>query len=136
MSELPTVELHVSSGGDETIALFEARRPVVVVLTASLRLGDTKSLIVALRGMVPRAEVAIVVIGDDVGPVRTALDALDLAPDRVVTRPLSAKALRFAVGGGIDAVRLARSGGSAPRPVSPATTSTSSGSIEVGPAVH
>lgn len=116
LSELPQVEVLVSSGGDDTIDLFEARRPAVVVLTASLQIGDTKSLIVRLRKMVPRAEVAIVVIGDDTGPIRTALDALDLAPDRFVTRPLSPKALRFAVTGGIDTVRTVRG---APPPVPP-----------------
>jgi hypothetical protein len=108
LSELANVEVLVSLGGDDTIDLFEARKPAVVVLTATLALGDPRSLIVILRGMVPRAEVAIVVIGDETGPVRTALDALDLAPDRFVTRPLSAKALRFAVTGGIDTVRIVR----------------------------
>ncbi|HET9623371.1 MAG TPA: hypothetical protein VFP84_18485, partial [Kofleriaceae bacterium] len=108
LAELAGVEVLVSSGGDDTIDLFEARKPAVVVLTASLQVGDARSLIVTLRGMVPRAEVAIVVIGDEAGPVRTALDALDLAPDRFVTRPLSAKALRFAVTGGIDTVRIVR----------------------------
>jgi len=108
LSELHQVEVLVSSGGDDTIDLFAARRAAVVVLTASLQVGDTRSLIVTLRAMVARGEVAIVVIGDDTGPIRTALDALELAPDRFVTRPLSPKALRFAVTGGIDAVRLVR----------------------------
>jgi len=125
LSELQHVEVLVSSGGDDTIDLFEARRAVVVVLTASLQIGDTKALIVTLRAMVPRAEVAIVVIGDDVGPIRTALDALDLAPDRFVTRPLSPRALRFAVTGGMDAVRVVRGQGPvlppAPRPVAEGT---------------
>ena len=125
LSELHHVEVLVSSGGDDTIDLFEARRAVVVVLTASLQIGDTKALIVTLRAMVPRAEVAIVVIGDDVGPIRTALDALDLAPDRFVTRPLSPRALRFAVTGGMDAVRVVRGQGPvlppAPRPVAEGT---------------
>jgi len=121
LSEFHHVEVLVSSGGDDTIDLFEARRAAVVVLTASLQIGDTRSLIVTLRAMVPRGEVAIVVIGDDAGPIRTALDALELAPDRFVTRPLSPKALRFAVTGGMDAVRLVRGQGAllpaAPRPV-------------------
>jgi CheY-like chemotaxis protein len=115
LSELHQVELVVSSGGDEALERFAAHRPSVVVVTASLQLGDAKSLIVALRGMVPRAEVAIVVIGDDLGPVRTALDALDLAPDRFVTRPLSPRGLRFAVTGGMDAVRIVRGGPELPR---------------------
>ncbi|TMQ03141.1 MAG: DUF4388 domain-containing protein [Deltaproteobacteria bacterium] len=114
LSELPNVELVVSSGGDDTIELFAVRRPSVVVVTASLHTGDTKTLIVTLRGRVPRGEVAVVVIGDDAGPVRTALDALDLAADRFVTRPLSSRALRFAVTGGIDSVELVRSAGPVP----------------------
>jgi len=135
LSELHHVEVLVSSGGDDTIELFEARRAAVVVLTASLQLGDTKSLIVTLRGMVPRAEVAIVVIGDDAGPIRTALDALELAPDRFVTRPLSPKALRFAVTGGIDAVRLVRGlGPLPPPPPRPVAMGTVPGRIEPGPA--
>jgi CheY-like chemotaxis protein len=117
LSDLPGVEVVVSSGGDDTIDLFAARRPAVVVLTASLQHGDAGSLIAALRARVPRAEVAIVVIGDDAGQIRTALDALDLAPDRFVTRPLSSRALRFAVTGGIEAVRLVRSSPPSPLPV-------------------
>jgi CheY-like chemotaxis protein len=131
LSELHGVDVLVSSGGDDTLELFEARRPVVVVLTASLELGDAKSLIGTLRGLVPRAEVAIIVIGDDVGPIRTALDALDLAPDRFVTRPLSSKALRFAVTGGIDAVRLVRGAPPPPRPALPVAIGTAPGGIEL-----
>ncbi|HEY0987010.1 MAG TPA: hypothetical protein VGD80_08160, partial [Kofleriaceae bacterium] len=131
LSELHGVDVLVSSGGDDTIELFEARRPVVVVLTASLEMGDAKSLIVTLRSRVPRAEVAIVVIGDDAGPVRTALDALDLAPDRFVTRPLSPKALRFAVTGGIDAVRLVRGSPTPPRPALPVAVGTAPRGIEL-----
>jgi CheY-like chemotaxis protein len=108
LSELSDAEVLVSSGGDDAIELFETRRPAVVVVTAALELGDTRSLIVALRAVVPRGHVAVVIVGDDAGPIRTALDALELSPDRFVTRPLSAKALRFAVTGGIDAVRAIR----------------------------
>jgi hypothetical protein len=131
LSELHGVDVLVSSGGDDTIELFEARRPVVVVLTASLELGDTKALIITLRSMVPRGEVAIVVIGDDAGPIRTALDALDLAPDRFVTRPLSSKALRFAVTGGIDAVRVVRGAPAPPRPMLPVAVGTAPRGIEL-----
>src|SRR5262249_43022084 len=131
LSELPSVEVVVSSGGDDTVELFAARRPAVVVVTASLDHGDARSLIATLRAQppgaravapsaldggpraMPRSEVAVVVVGDDAGPIRTALDALELAPDRFVSRPLSPRALRFAVTGGIDTVRAAR-GASAP----------------------
>lgn len=102
------LEVLVSSGGDDTIDLFSARKPEVVVLTAGLELGDSKSLIETLRGMVPSAEVSIVVVGDDAGPIRTAIDATELAPDKFVTRPLVAKALRFAVSASLDAVKLTR----------------------------
>jgi len=105
------IELLVSTGGDDTIDLFEARRPHVVVATASLIAGDTAALIDALRGMVPRGNVAIVVIGDDEGgPIRNALDASEMAPERFVNRPVSPKALRFAVASGIEAVTLMRGG--------------------------
>ena len=35
LSELPNVELVVSSGSDDTVELFGARRPAVVVVTAA-----------------------------------------------------------------------------------------------------
>jgi Domain of unknown function (DUF4388) len=103
------IELLVGSGGDDTIELVEARRPHVVVVTATLVDGDAASLVETIRRILPRTEVAIVVIGDEEGgAVRNALDALDLAPDRFVTRPISPKALRFAVASGIEAVTLVR----------------------------
>ncbi len=102
------VDVLVSSGGDDTIDLFESRSPRVVVLTASLEVGDAKSLIEALREMVPRERVVIVLVGDDAsGVVRTALDAIDMKPDRFVSRPLSVKALRFAVQSGLENVARA-----------------------------
>jgi DNA-binding NarL/FixJ family response regulator len=115
-------EILRSTGGDDTIELAEARRPYVCVITASLEGGDAAALIDALRGMMPRAEVAIVLIGDADGPMRTALDALDLAPDRFVSSPVVPKALRFAVGGALEAVALVRGsakaeGSAAPEPL-------------------
>jgi ActR/RegA family two-component response regulator len=102
------IDVAASSGGDDTIELFEARRPRVVVLDATLEVGDAKSLIEALRDMVPRDELVIVLVGDDEkGPIRNALDAIDMKPDRFVSRPLQAKALRFAVGSGLDNVARA-----------------------------
>ncbi|HEY0193324.1 MAG TPA: DUF4388 domain-containing protein [Kofleriaceae bacterium] len=115
LAELPDVAVLVSTGGDDTIDLFAERKPPVVVMTASLQVGDARSLVHALRAMVPRAEVSIVVVGDEDGPIRTALDALDLAPDRFVTRPLAARALQFAVTGGMETVRIVR-GGAPPIP--------------------
>ena len=128
---LPTgaIEVVISSGGDDTLDLFEARKPEVAVVTASLDAGDCKALIDALRESVPRAEVAIVLVGDDTGPIRTALDAMDLEPDRFVNRPLSGKALRFAVASALDAVALVR------RTPTPSVTSTLVG-IPAGPSAQ
>ncbi len=39
------IDLLVSSGGDETIDLVEARRPHVIVVTATLTAGDASSRI-------------------------------------------------------------------------------------------
>lgn len=102
------VEVLMSSGGDDTIDLFESKKPNAVVLTATLEVGDAKSLIEVLREMAPRAEVGIVLVGDEEGPIRNALDAIELAPDRFVQRPLAAKALRFAVSATIEGSLLAR----------------------------
>ena len=67
------VELLVSSGGDDTIDLFEAHAPRVIVVTASLEIGDAKSLIEAIRDMVARDRVVIVLVGDDdTGPSGSA----------------------------------------------------------------
>jgi CheY-like chemotaxis protein len=100
------IEVLVSSGGDDTIDLFHSRTPPVVVITATLDVGDATSLIDTLRGMVPRANVAFVIIGDDVGPIRTPLDAMEMNPDRFVSRPLSEKAVRFAVQSALEVVAL------------------------------
>ncbi len=123
------VEVLRSTGGDETIDLFDERRPHVCVITATLEAGDPGALIEALRDRIPRAEVGIVLIGDADGPLRTALDAIDIAPNRFVSSPLVPKALRFAVGGALDAVVLARGmepvTNGTPRPISDADPTTS-----------
>ncbi|MEJ7603389.1 MAG: hypothetical protein WKG01_36215, partial [Kofleriaceae bacterium] len=114
------VEVASSTGGDSTIDLAEAKRPHVVVVTASLEAGDATSLVETLRGMMPRAEVAVVLVGDDRGPIKTVLDAGELAPDRFVARPISPRALRFAVASALEAVLQVRAAGvdlSAPRTV-------------------
>ncbi|MFT3691533.1 MAG: hypothetical protein QM831_00215 [Kofleriaceae bacterium] len=113
-SALAGLETLVSSGGDDTIDLFHDRQPPVVVITASLDEGDATSLMDALRSMVARMNVAFVVIGDDTGPIRTALDAMEMAPDRFVTRPFDPKALRFAVTSSLEAVALRTTQPSAP----------------------
>jgi hypothetical protein len=102
------IDVLESSGGDDTIEIFAAKKPRVVVLTAGLDLGDADSLIETLRSLVPRDELIIVLVGDDeTGPIRTGLDAMDMKPDRFVSRPLSGKALRFAVGDGLAKVARA-----------------------------
>ncbi|MGE3459942.1 MAG: DUF4388 domain-containing protein, partial [Kofleriaceae bacterium] len=102
------VEVIASSGADETLDLFAARKPHVVVVTATLDAGDSRALVEVLRGMVGRAEVAIVLVGDDDGPIRTVIDAAELAPERFVGRPLAINALQFAVCSACEGVRLAR----------------------------
>jgi hypothetical protein len=116
------VDVVASSGGDDTIDLFDARKPHVVVVTASLEAGDASALVGTLRDMVPKSEVAIVVVGDLEGPVRAAVDAIDLAPDRFVARPLAARTLRFAVASALEAVMLVRG------PVAPPVRGTAPGS--------
>jgi DNA-binding NarL/FixJ family response regulator len=99
-----------STGGDDTVDLFEAHQPHVVVVTASLETGDSGALIEALRGMVPqRSDVGIVLVGDANGPIRTVLDAGELAPDRFVSSPVVESALRFAINAVLEAVLLIRS---------------------------
>ncbi|HEX4450507.1 MAG TPA: DUF4388 domain-containing protein [Kofleriaceae bacterium] len=100
------LDVTLSTGGDDTIDVFASRRPPVVVITASLELGDARSLVGTLREMAPHGGVAIVLVGDDDGPIRNAIDALELAPERFVSRPLAEKALRFAVQSSLDLVAL------------------------------
>src|SRR5258706_3448847 len=102
------IDLVTSAGGDDTIDLFGTKKPDVVIVTATLENGDARSLIEALRGMVPSSDIGIVLVGDDTGPIKTAMDALDLEPDRFVARPLSAKQLRFAVESCLDAIAVVR----------------------------
>jgi DNA-binding NarL/FixJ family response regulator len=88
----------IAAGGDDTLTLYEEAAPDVVVLCASLEQGDARSLAAALREASPRrAGLRIVLVGDAGGPIRNALDAADFEVDRFVGRPLSAKALAFAV---------------------------------------
>ncbi len=104
------IRVLASTGGDDTIDLFAANQPHVVVVTASLDTGDSGALIEALRGMVPqRSDVGIVLIGDANGPIRTVLDVGELAPDRFVSSPVVESALRFAVNAVLEAVLLIRS---------------------------
>ena len=89
-------EPSVGWGGDETLLLCEETMPHVAVLCATLDQGDARSLANAMRG-VRGGTLRIVLVGDATGPIRNALDAADFEVDRFVGRPLSAKALAFAV---------------------------------------
>src|SRR5438094_485662 len=74
----------------------------------------------------------VVLVGDEAGRRRNARDAIDMKPDRFVGRPLSTKALRFAVQSGLEMVARARgepgtpapSGEAGNDPVAPAVTRT------------
>ncbi|MBL8627250.1 MAG: hypothetical protein JNK64_38525 [Myxococcales bacterium] len=93
-------ELVFEVGDDATLARFIELAPAVVVVSAALDDGDARALISAMRdAMLPR-KVFVVLIGDLDGPIRTAIDALGVG-ERFVARPLSAKALRYAVTSGL-----------------------------------
>jgi FixJ family two-component response regulator len=85
----------VGDGSDDTLAALEAEPAQVIVLAASLRNGDALAFAHALRD--GGAEASLVLIGDEGGPVRTALDAMEFRADRFLRRPLSRSALVFAV---------------------------------------
>ena len=86
-----------AAGGDDTLTLYEETAPDVVVLSASLDQGDARSLASAMRAGPKGSRLRIVLVGDAGGPIRNALDAADFEVDRFVGRPLSPKALAFAV---------------------------------------
>jgi CheY-like chemotaxis protein len=90
-------------GDDSTLRQFTDLRPQVVVVTATLAAGDTRSLVGAMREAAAPKGVFIVLLGDEKGPVKNALDALDFGCDRFVARPVAVKALRFAVMSGLGA---------------------------------
>lgn len=93
-------ELVFEVGDDATLARFIELAPALVVVSAALDDGDARALISAMRdAMLPR-KVFVVLIGDLDGPIRTAIDALGVG-ERFVARPLSAKALRYAVTSGL-----------------------------------
>jgi len=99
-------ELVFEVGDDATLARFIELAPAVVVVSAALDDGDARALISAMRdAMLPR-KVFVVLIGDLDGPIRTAIDALGVG-ERFVARPLSAKALRYAVTSGLAAAGAA-----------------------------
>jgi hypothetical protein len=112
------VDVVLGDGGDDTFSTFERLAPPVVVVCASLDAGDTRALLEAMRSVRGTAFRAVL-IGDERGPVRNALDASDFGVDRFVARPIAAKALRFAVASSIDA---AAGGGITLRPTADSDT--------------
>ena len=86
----------VGDGGDETLASYRTLAPHVVILSAHLERGDARSLASAIKGGEHRF-VRIILVGEQDGPIRNALDAADFEVDRFLGRPLSRKALVFAV---------------------------------------
>lgn len=88
-------EPRTGHGGDETLVKVSESVPEVVVMCATLDQGDARSLASAVRSVHP--SIRIVLVGDDSGPIRNALDAADFDVDRFIGRPLSPKALAFAV---------------------------------------
>ncbi len=91
------IEPAVADGGDSTLPTFEQLRPEVVVLAAALDTGDARQLAGAIRSGTRGSQVRVVLIGEVTGPIRNALDASDFSIDRFIARPLSPKALVFAV---------------------------------------
>ncbi|MBA2543180.1 MAG: hypothetical protein H0V17_26295 [Deltaproteobacteria bacterium] len=120
-SAIGRIEVIATGGGDDTIELFEARKPPVVVTCATLAPpGDAASLVEALRSMVKSTELAVVVVGDREGPTSISSGVSELRPDTFVTRPVIGRALRFAVASALERVLKVRG-------VIPATTGTSPG---------
>ncbi len=124
-----TPTIIVCDGGDDTLSRFVEHKPEVVIVTATIDAGDARTLIGALRSAAPPGTFQIVLVGDAKGPVRNALDAADFAADRFVARPLSAKALRYAIQSSAFAARRMRGTGAqvsaAPNlPLMPEPTST------------
>ena len=119
-SAVGKVEVIATTGGDDTIDTFEARKPPVVVVCASLKEGDTASLLEALRGMVASTELAVVIVGDREGAQSIATGVTELRPDGFVARPIIGKALRYAVANALEKVLKVKG-------VIPASTGTAPG---------
>ncbi|MEZ4400539.1 MAG: hypothetical protein R3B06_11005 [Kofleriaceae bacterium] len=108
-------------GDDATLARFVELAPDVVVVAATLDDGDARALISAMRDAIRPAKVFVVLVGEVDGPIRTALDALGVGVERFVARPLSDKALRYAVTAGLSGRTLAFPP-SPPQPAPPAAS--------------
>lgn len=82
-------------GGDDTLADLQQDPAHLMVLAATLTVGDSLSFASAVRESAEPP--MLVLIGDEKGPVRTALDAMDFGADRFLRRPLVRGALLWAV---------------------------------------
>ncbi|MBI4508583.1 MAG: response regulator transcription factor, partial [Deltaproteobacteria bacterium] len=89
-------KIRSGDGGDETLGEILGDPPDVVVLRASLEHGDALSLSNTLRTALDRPR-PVVLIGDDQGPIRTALDALDYAAERFLRWPVHPNALAYSI---------------------------------------
>jgi hypothetical protein len=91
-----SVELAVGSGGDDTLDLFRACKPEVVVVAATLEHGDASALIATLRELARPAELAVVLVGEPEATLRDA-DSGNGTPDERVAWPFDEHAVRRAV---------------------------------------
>jgi len=117
------------AGGDDTYAAYEEAEPGVVILCANLDAGDARSLAGAMRAGAGSRSVQLILIGEESGPIRTALDAADFEVDRFLGRPLSGKALLFAVRTGLEAGEPATAA-PAPAPVTEVERKTAAARVE------
>jgi DNA-binding response OmpR family regulator len=90
------VEVRLGDGSDDTLASFRRRPADAVVLAAGIDSGDALAFAHALRTEGGQAA-PLVLIGDETGPVRNALDALDFGADAFLRRPLAKASLLYAV---------------------------------------
>jgi hypothetical protein len=110
-------QIYFGDGSDDTLGVFEMVGPEVVVVCAGLVHGDARSLCAALRSGDRGEHIQLVLIGDEAGPIRNALDAIDFQVDRFVGRPISHKALLFAVQGCLEIAQRSHASGAAAPPV-------------------
>ena len=113
--------VRAGSATDETLSEVLAAPPQVLVLTAGLRAGDALSFAGALRA--PDSDISLVLIADQDGPVRNALDAMPFRADRFLRRPLSRSALIFAVRSCLNLGRAGVVGAVSPERSTPAVSS-------------
>ncbi len=103
-SAVGKIDILATSGGDDAVDMFAAKKPPVVVVCATLEGGDTASLLETLRGMVETTDLAVVIVGDREGAQSIATGVAELRPDGFVARPIIGKALRYAVANALEKV--------------------------------